>query len=99
MTDYNYTVNWPIAWTDCPPASAEGGSHPNRWCQPSKIRFNGDRRGYYDTSFERVAIACHEIGHTIGLRHTSNTNSCMHAYPQTSNVISGHDVDHINAAY
>lgn len=41
---------------------------------------------------------CHEIGHSVGLRHTSNTQSCLNVN-NTSQVLSQHDKDHINARH
>ena len=44
-------------------------------------------------------MACHEMGHTVGLQHTSNSNSCMEATGYTPLDLSNHDVDHINGNY
>ena len=53
------------------------------------------------TTSELWELGCHEVGHTVGLKHTSDTNSCMmtDADGRTSNVLSQHDIDHVDTRY
>lgn len=81
-------------WASCRDGS-RSGRDPNATCFYQVVRINTD------TSPPRVRIACHELGHTVGLRHTDENASCM---KQTgaggrSEVLSRHDRDHINGHY
>lgn len=102
VTDASYGNNGLFAWVRCRAGSGTSGQHPNRICDSQKLRYNG-WSGYeyaYDTYSKRLSRACHEIGHTVGLRHTSNENSCMAPYsPDRSTLTSLHDDDHINGTY
>lgn len=54
-----------------------------------------DDRG---TTTERVLL-CHELGHTLSLKHTSSTTSCMASLIGSVTSYSTHDIAHINSAY
>ena len=53
------------------------------------------------TTTELWALGCHEVGHTVGLKHTSDTESCMIAKSneRTSDGLSQHDIDHVDTRY
>lgn len=98
--DYTYGANGIWGWVHCPPNNTGvGGAHPNRWCRGQTLKYNLSYPGAFDTDFERRYMACHEMGHTVGLRHSGNTASCMYANVATSNYLDAHDNSHINAQY
>lgn len=107
LHDWDYGETPWIAATKCPSTNTGvGGAHPNRWCRGQQIIFNSRYywryTGYYDTAFQRRAVACHEMGHTVGLRHRAPAPySCMYTYANqgTSSILDQHDIDHINARY
>lgn len=53
------------------------------------------------TTSELWGLGCHEVGHTVGLKHTSDTDSCMmtEADGRTSDALSQHDIDHVDLRY
>jgi len=55
------------------------------------------------TAAKRRSVACHEIGHAMGLTHYNvYTNSCMVQHLDTNNFPQGlsfHDIGHLNAWY
>lgn len=77
VRDANYN-NFLVVWTSCPPGAATSGSHPNRVCRGQRIRFNLQHMTDY-TLKQRRSTACHELGHTVGLRHVSisDAETCM----------------------
>ncbi len=78
--DYGDTGYW--AWTACEDEASYGGSNPDRWCKPQGIYFNQE---YTWAANPRKSIACHELGHSLGLRHSSESTSCM-KYASTTNL-------------
>lgn len=103
--------NGVVGWHVCPPGATQGGAHPDRWCADGAIYFNdGGYPWYFDTRNERRSIACHEIGHAVGLRHTNDGHapaSCMvtdssdNLMPNFANRVglSSTDNSHLNANY
>lgn len=51
------------------------------------------------TTTQRKALACHEVGHTVGLDHSNESSSCMRTGAHTTVKLSSHDVAHINGRY
>jgi hypothetical protein len=97
VTDYPYGDNGLAGWAECLPGSPTSGSHPSRRCDRQKLRFNSDYPASFDTFDDRRAVACHELGHTVGLRHTALQSSCMKNPPNGSApFLSTHDINHIN---
>lgn len=72
------------------------GSHPNITCDHAYIRINT----YYEDRVSRIALACHELGHGVGLRHRDG-NTCMNraSHPGISTTLGDHDRAHINNRY
>lgn len=76
-----------FAWGQCPPNPAPplppvqyGGSNAEhtRWCRPQYVYWNtwSAASDKVATLAQRNYVGCHEIGHTLGLRHRTGT-SCM----------------------
>lgn len=85
---------------ECPTNNTgTGGSHPNRWCRGQILRYNASYAGSLDTEGERRSVACHEIGHTVGLRHTAVADSCMSNGVLFPTALNAHDISHINSQY
>ena len=94
-----YDVDRVWAWTTCATGATYGGSDPARWCRPQLIRYDLSDGSAFDTLTERRYVACHEFGHSFGLRHSSNQSSCLFPNQATSAVIVSHDVNERNAHY
>lgn len=90
--DYNYGDNGYLGWNTC--AAGWSGSHPNMKCRRDDVTFND-----FYTPNSYTALACHELGHAVGLRHNSSTLSCMFATDPTHNWLSSHDINHLNTKY
>ncbi len=97
--DNTYGLNNIWGWVDCPSHCYKTGGHPNKTGYRQELRFNLSYPNAFDSQFERRYMACHEFGHTLGLRHNGNSGSCMYANVATSNVLDSHDVSHLNAQY
>jgi hypothetical protein len=70
------------AWGYCGPSASYGGSDAshNRYCQPQIINWNtwSAAANKVNTTNKYRHLACHEVGHTIGLRHRSTTpTTCL----------------------
>jgi hypothetical protein len=94
-------VNLFAGWTICAHNATYGGSDPYRWCKVQYIYYNLSHTDYYATGSRRRMIACHEVGHTLGLQHTASggTTSCMHPTAKTSQTLRPHDVSHLEDLY
>lgn len=98
--DNNYGDTGYWGATYCPSGAAQGGTDPLRWCKPQYIRYNVYYSYKYDSVQERRAIACHELGHTAGLRHHPNQGvSCMYDPVVIDALDGGHDIPLINQRY
>lgn len=88
-----------IAWTECADGTSTVGTDPNVYCRPQWLQYDLADASAYDTPGERNSIACQEMGHTLGLRHSSSTSSCMYTYRTTQAGLVQHDKDELNAHY
>ena len=88
--DNNYGDNGLAGWNACNGEQLNG--HPNMKCGEQLSRINT----YYSPSAR--PISCHELGHAMGLRHTTDSASCMRNAPSSSTLTS-HDRAHINGWY
>ena len=99
--DLDYTTYCGYTWDDIPNViglttcvSLAGGGR----CQKFEIRYdNSDVNSSSSIGF-RNAIACHETGHSLGLKHNSDPNSCVQGGWYVG-AISSHDTSHLNANY
>lgn len=102
--DY-YGLNGAAGWVNCPGDSVSG-SHPTRRCFNQTLKYNDTYAlsDLFQSPTTRKYLACHELGHTVGLRHTNSGNhpeptaTCMFTpfvgnYPQS---LRQHDVDTVN---
>jgi hypothetical protein len=104
----DYGDNGAAGWVYCPP-DAPRGINPSgdRWCRHQELHLNLNPRYaiFVNDDPSRDHIACHELGHTIGLLHWGNppesegpvAATCMNSNtpngPTTLNEI---DLDHID---
>ncbi len=91
--DSDYGDNGLNGWNACDGPTS--GSHPNMRCATQWVRINQQ----YNPPANR--IVCHEVAHSVGLRHTSEQASCVKrtADGGNSSTLSTHDRGHLNATY
>jgi hypothetical protein len=71
----NYGQNGAAGWVWCPPSSPQGhNEHGDRWCRKQRLFFNLNPTYavFFGDRASRDYMACHELGHTIGLHHWGN---------------------------
>jgi hypothetical protein len=107
--DLDYGSDGFAAWVDCPANNTGiGGSGSTRWCRGQILRFNGSYESQWiNAAWAREGLACHELGHTVGLRHAGSGSGCLtHPTPYNNlflfyqnSYLRQEDKDHINANY
>lgn len=71
-----------FAWGQCAVGATYGGSNAShtRWCQPQNVYWQtrASAASKVNSTAKYNYIGCHEIGHTVGLRHRSTSpTTCM----------------------
>jgi hypothetical protein len=97
VVEADYGNNGYGGWNQC--IGAVAGSHPNQTCTRAYVQLN------LNSTFSflgRRSLVCHELGHSLGLRHTTSTSSCMYVPPSAQNIpetYNTHDINHLNTRY
>jgi hypothetical protein len=70
-------------------------------CRHGHVRY---KNSSLSTNTYEKALACHETGHSVGLRHqgslSQSTVRCMYnPVPSTDPYVGTHNVNHINGLY
>lgn len=71
----DYGDNGAAGWVYCPPDAPQGiNMQRHRWCQAQELYFNLNPTmgAFFADDASRDHVACHELGHTLGLRHWGN---------------------------
>ena len=104
----DYGDNGAAGWVYCPSDAPQGINRlDHRWCRHQELHLNVNARFglFFDDEASRGHIACHELGHTLGLRHWGNPPetegpvgaTCMNANtPDGPTSLHQTDIDHLN---
>jgi len=105
----DYGENGAAGWVACPLDAPQGtNAAGHRWCRGQELFLNLNPRYsvFFADDASRDHVTCHELGHTLGLRHWGNppqssgpaAATCMNANtPNGPTGLHQVDIDHINA--
>lgn len=100
VKDQTAGMNGAWAWGACDVAASYGGTDPKRWCKPEILTWNLSYEATkYPTTTNKRDVACHELGHTMGLRHTVDSTSCMVNASQFTTTTSTDDRNDLTVNY
>ncbi len=103
--------NGAAGWVNCPARAAQGvNRRGDRWCRGQELHFNLNARYavYFADAASRDYMACHELGHSVGLRHWGNpprsdgpaADTCMQPdVPNGPTRLHAFDRQHLDAYY
>lgn len=89
--DSDYGDNGLLGWNAC--AGTIRDAHPAQRCSLTWIKINLHYAGA-----DTMRVACHELGHAVGLRHSLELGSCMEE-GWGFDTLTAHDQSHINETY
>lgn len=99
---YGSLNKWGFTLCAPPPLVVYGGNPATHtaWCRPQDVVYNSRYTAGWDSIQQRY-LACHEIGHTFGLRHYDNEATCMKDTDSTGAInVTLHEIgEHINVRY
>ena len=117
VVDVSLPLTRAYAWTKCNVGASYGGSSSprpgTRWCKAQQFVWNQAFASFLPTDTNKQMVACHEIGHTLGLRHRATAGpsdppvqSCMISsrispspYINPWTTTDTHDRVHLDARY
>jgi hypothetical protein len=83
-----------------------GWSECHRWhtvnvnCDTVHVHINTRLTNIPENRGDTFYLVCHEVGHSVGLMHTSDATSCMRqAWGSSQHIRVPHDRDHLNNLY
>lgn len=89
--------NYVDSWIGLARRVSQAGTASDR-CQQYEVFLN-TRMFVNRAQMERTKTAVHEVGHTVGLGHSTESTSPMQSGYLQIITYSGHDASHINVKY
>ena len=93
VSDTTVVGNGAWAWGQCRSPATTGGTNPNAWCYPMLLKWNlAYEASKYPGTTAKRDVACHVLGHSMGLRHSNEASgTCMKNGSTTFVTMSSHD--------